>query len=109
MNNKERYHWRFIFQSLEDEYSVFSQYLHELKVLRRTKEFYAHMTIEQAWQHHPKTKVVFASVGLPRCHKCFVRFEETLQEAAEAYDIDLQKWLIALNDLVKEENINHDT
>ena len=30
------------------------------------------------------------------------RFEETLQEASDAYDIDLSKWLVALNQLLKE-------
>ena len=41
--------------------------------------------------------IVFAHRHLPNCDSCAVRFDESLEEAAEAYQIPLIEWLLALN------------
>ncbi len=63
-------------------------------------EFHAEMTIEEAWKNHPKAPSVFHEFHLPACDGCAVRFEETLREAAAAYELDLDAFLAALNDLI---------
>ena len=62
--------------------------------------FSASMTVEQAWRRHPGAAKVFAVFHLPDCQGCAVRFDETLGEAAEAYDLDLSGLLGALNALL---------
>ena len=57
------------------------------------------MTIDEAWNAHPKVASVFARYHLPGCDGCAVRFDERLSEAAEAYGIDLGRFLTDLNAL----------
>ena len=73
-----------------------------LKKVRRRADippFTPDMTIDQAWNAHPKAPSIFAAHHLPSCDGCSVRFEETLAEAAEAYGIDLDSFLTQLNTL----------
>ena len=63
-------------------------------------EFHAEMTIEDAWKNHPEAPLVFRDFHLPACDGCAVRFEETLREAASAYELDLEAFLAALNALI---------
>ena len=63
-------------------------------------EFHAEMTIEEAWKNHPKAPSVFHEFHLPACDGCAGRFEETLREATAAYELDLEAFLAALNDLI---------
>jgi len=57
------------------------------------------MTIEEAWNAHPGAPSVFAQYHLPGCDGCAVRFEERIEEAAEAYGIELDRFLTDLNQL----------
>ena len=66
----------------------------------RTRPFESTMTIDQAWRRHPDARVVFSRFHLPRCDKCAVRFDETIEEAAAAYGIDESALLTALNSLL---------
>ena len=66
----------------------------------RTRPFDATMTIDQAWRRHPDARLVFSRFHLPRCDKCAVRFDETIEEAAAAYSIDEAALLTALNSLL---------
>jgi iron-sulfur cluster repair protein YtfE (RIC family) len=54
-------------------------------------------TIEEVLQSHPEAQQVLASVDLPNCGGCLVRFDETLAEAADNYEFDLQRVLNRLN------------
>ena len=60
-------------------------------------QFHAAMTIEEAWHNHPAAPSVFREFHLPACDGCAVRFEETIEEAASAYGLDLSAFLNALN------------
>lgn len=62
--------------------------------------FHADMTIAQALGRHPSAQRVFAAHHLPACDGCAVRFDETLAEAAAAYNLDLSGLLARLNDLL---------
>jgi hybrid cluster-associated redox disulfide protein len=63
--------------------------------------FSADMTIEQAWHAHPAAPQVFSKYHLPACDGCAVRFDERLEEAAQAYGIDLNQFLRDLNDILR--------
>lgn len=67
-------------------------------VLKRPS-FEASMTMDQAWNRHPGAPLIFAQHHLPACNDCAVRFDETLAEAAEAYQLDLDALLLQLNAL----------
>ncbi|MBM76782.1 MAG: hypothetical protein CMK59_15355 [Proteobacteria bacterium] len=67
---------------------------------RKPKRFRRTMLICDALELHEGAAGVFASYHLPRCSSCVVRFEESLEEAAQAYDIPLEKWLTELNGLL---------
>lgn len=56
----------------------------------------AEMTVDQAWRRHPGAPAVFARHHLPACDGCAVRFDETLEEAAMAYGLDLPRLLAEL-------------
>ena len=58
------------------------------------------MTIDQAWNHHPDAPDVFARHHLPACNSCAVRFDETLEEAADAYGLKIETLLKELNTLL---------
>ena len=62
--------------------------------------FCAELTVDQAWRKHPGTQAVFARHHLPSCDGCAVRFDETLDEAATAYGLDLAMLLEELNALL---------
>jgi hypothetical protein len=57
------------------------------------------MTIDQAWHAHRGAPAVFAAHHLPACDGCSVRFDERLDEAAEAYGIDIDAFVSQLNAL----------
>jgi len=61
--------------------------------------FTAQMTIDEAWNNHPKAPEVFRQFHLPSCSGCSVRFDERISEAAHAYGIELEGFLCALNEL----------
>ena len=56
-------------------------------------------TIDRALRAHPQISNVFATYDLPSCDQCAVRFHETINEAAEAYEIDLHQFLTSLRTL----------
>lgn len=62
--------------------------------------FLARMTMDQAWRRHPGAAAVFARHHLPACDGCAVRFDETVEEAASAYGLDLGRLLAELNALL---------
>lgn len=64
------------------------------------RPFAPDMTVDQAWRRHPRAREVFSRHHLPACDGCAVRFDETLAEVAEAYDIDLAELLAELNALL---------
>jgi len=59
-------------------------------------------TIETAWCIHEKAKEVFSRYHLNSCHQCSVRFDETIQEAADAYGFSEEAILVELNLLGRE-------
>ncbi|RME23166.1 MAG: hypothetical protein D6798_14110, partial [Deltaproteobacteria bacterium] len=67
----------------------------------RTMPFSADMTIDRAWRRHPGAAAVFRRHHLPACDGCAVRFDETLAEAARAYDLDLDRLLEELAGLLR--------
>lgn len=77
-----------------------AQALHaDLAVLTRP-QFSADMTLDQVWRRHPGVRALFAARHLPACDGCALRHDETLAEAADAYDLDLAALLAALNALI---------
>lgn len=67
------------------------------KEMQVNARFTAEMTIDEAWNNHPRASQVFRQFHLPSCSGCSVRFDETIAEATEAYGIDLEGFLCALN------------
>ncbi len=61
------------------------------------------MTIDQAWRRHPGAPAVFARFHLPACDGCAVRFDESVEEAAAAYGLDLRALLAALDALLPDD------
>ena len=57
----------------------------------------AKSTIEEVLQSHPLAIEVLASVHLPNCQDCSVRFDESLQEASDNYAFELVSILQRLN------------
>ena len=53
--------------------------------------------IHNAWNASSMAPLIFARYHLPHCDSCAVRFDESLAEASEAYQIPLDRWLMALN------------
>jgi hypothetical protein len=62
--------------------------------------FHAGMRVAEAWRRHPGARGVFRRHHLPACDRCAVRFDEGLDEAAEAYGLDLRALLAELNALL---------
>ena len=54
-------------------------------------------TIDQAYHSSDDAKEIFQSYQLHACDHCSVRFDETLEEASQAYRIPLEIWQIQLN------------
>ena len=69
------------------------------RIRRPNIQFTADMTIDEAWHAHPHAPTVFAQYKLPGCDGCAVRFEERIEEAAEAYGVNLERFLHDLNRL----------
>ncbi len=65
--------------------------------------FSADMTVDLAWRRHPRAREVFARHHLPACDGCSVRFDETLEEAARAYGLDLATLLAQLSALLQDD------
>lgn len=77
----------------------------ELRAARRelqppTGSFHGGMRMAEAWRRHPGARAVFRRHHLPACDRCAVRFDEALDEAAEAYGLDLGALLVELNALL---------
>ena len=69
------------------------------RVQRPRVHFTGDMTVDEAWNAHPRAPKIFARYQLPGCDECAVRFEERLDEVTEAYGIDLDRFLHDLNKL----------
>ena len=65
-----------------------------------TGPFHPGMTMAAVLRRHPGARGVLAELGLPGCHGCSVRHDETLEEAVEAYAFDGADLLRRLNDLL---------
>lgn len=65
-----------------------------------SRPFGPQMTVDQAWRRHSGAPAVFARFHLPSCDGCAVRFDETLEEAAAAYGLNLATLLSALQALL---------
>jgi len=74
--------------------------LNALDPLLERQPFRPDMTIDQAWNHHSDAPDVFARHHLPACNSCAVRFDETLEEAAAAYGLQIDALLTELNTLL---------
>ena len=53
--------------------------------------------IVHAWESSVVAPDIFSDFHLPNCNQCAVRYDESLEEAAHAYQIPLNIWLVALN------------
>ena len=85
---------------LKHSLDLFDDLLNTMKLQRRPRRFRKTMLIKDALELHEDAASVFASHHLIRCSSCIVRFEESLEEAAQAYDIPLETWLWELNALL---------
>jgi hypothetical protein len=65
-----------------------------------SRPFHSQMTVDQAWRRHPGAPAVFARFHLPSCDGCAVRFDETVEEAAAAYGLNLSTLMTALGALL---------
>ena len=65
-----------------------------------TGPFHPKMTMAAVLRRHPGAQSVLAELGLPGCHGCSVRHDETLEEAVEAYAFDGADLLRRLNALL---------
>lgn len=69
--------------------------------LRRVgADFAPDFTIDEVLRRHPGAAQALAGFGLPGCGGCAVRQDETLAEAADAYGLDLDAMLGALQGLL---------
>ena len=107
MNPQTTSNWRFVFQAMQRDLQLWNKALIELQTKRTSLYFKPNMTIEQAIQFHPQAYVVLQKFGFPKCKKCSVRFEESLQEASDAYDINLHQVLFSLNQLLQKTKITN--
>ena len=57
-------------------------------------------TVHAAWARHPGVRGVFSELGLPACDQCSVGADETLEEAAYGYRVELAWLLGRLNSLL---------
>ncbi|HJN77575.1 MAG TPA: hypothetical protein QGF58_26890 [Myxococcota bacterium] len=64
-------------------------------------DFHAEMSVHVAWNRHPGVAEVFAGYGLPDCRSCPVGADETLAEAAEGYEIPIDRLLSELQVLLR--------
>ena len=61
-------------------------------------------TIDQVWSAHPGVAKIFAAYELENCPSCAVRFDESLSEACERYEIPESELLSKLNQLFTEQS-----
>ena len=59
-------------------------------------------TIDQVWSAHSGVAAIFAAYQLENCPSCAVRFDESLAEACERYEIPEAELLSKLNQLFTE-------
>ena len=85
---------------LKHSFDRLDDLLNTMKLQRKPRRFRKTMLIKDALELHEGAASVFASYHLIRCSSCIVRFEESLEEAAQAYDIPLEAWLLELNALL---------
>ena len=84
-----------------DRLSKVDKQLDDCTALFPRPPFTSDMTIDRVWKHHPDAPSVFGRYHLDACDSCAVRFDETLAEAASAYDLDLVTMLEELNSLLE--------
>ena len=63
------------------------------------QRFEPQMTVDQALALHPKARWVFAAYQLSGCNGCSLSAEETLEQVAEGYRLQLDALLCDLNSL----------
>ena len=63
------------------------------------ERFEPQMTVDQALALHPKARWVFAAYQLSGCNGCSRSADETLQQVAEGYRLELDSLLSDLNSL----------
>ncbi|HET7436161.1 MAG TPA: disulfide oxidoreductase [Thermoanaerobaculia bacterium] len=68
---------------------------------RPDSSFVSEMTVERALALHPKARWVFAAYHLMSCSSCGRARDETLQELAGNYRLELDALLADLNSLVE--------
>lgn len=61
--------------------------------------FYRHTVVGDALRKHPKVRWVFAAWHVGGCHSCSRADDETLEELARGYGLDLERFLADLNSL----------
>ena len=106
MNHKTTSNWRFVFHAIQNEINLWSKAIVALESKRILRSFTSNMTIEQTLLLHPASYIVLQKFGFPNCKNCSVRFDETLQEASEAYDINLNQMLSSLNQLLQKNDVS---
>ena len=67
--------------------------------------FHPGLSMAMVLRRHPGARDVLAQVGLPGCHGCSVRHDETLEEAIEAYGFDGSALLAKLNALLESDDV----
>lgn len=67
----------------------------------RLAPFQRSTTVHQAWARHPGVRRIFARYHLYACPDCSVGMDETLEEAAFGYEIELSGLLGELNGLLE--------
>jgi hybrid cluster-associated redox disulfide protein len=72
----------------------------ETQIDSQQEAFHGAMTIQRALARSLRSKEVLKRHHLPDCSGCAVRFDETLEEATQAYGLDLSQLLADLNALI---------
>ena len=93
-------------QAVEEELAAIAA-----EVAPITGPFHPGLSMAMVLRRHPRARDVLAQFGLPGCHGCSVRHDETLEEAIEAYAFDGPALLAKLNALLEPyalEDLAHD-
>ena len=98
--NRQREILQALLLELKNYFDQLDELLCKMKEQRKPRRFRKTMLICDALDLHEGAKDIFAAHHLIRCSSCIVRFEESLEEAAQAYDIPLELWLCELNALL---------
>jgi hybrid cluster-associated redox disulfide protein len=67
----------------------------------RAKKITKEMALGEIIEQYPKTVFLFEKYGLS-CLECPISQEETMEEAAEAHQLDLEKFLEDLNKTIEK-------